>query len=284
MMEITFHGVRGSFPSSSPETRRYGGSTAAVELHVDGEPPMFLDLGSGLPQIDVSNEHDDGEPFRAVALVTHLHLDHVQGLPFFPIIHRVGTQFDIYGPRPESGSLRDAFARLIAPPYFPLSLDQIPGDIRFHEVCAGELIIGEAHVAVRAVPHVGPTVGYRIRWGGATIAYVSDHQAPLGLDVVDAGVLELCRDVDLLIHEGQYTAEEFAAKSNWGHGTIDYALRVAMEAGARRLCVFHHDPWRSDDELDALVAAARRRLGGATEEIVAAFEGMTLTLGAGAPP
>lgn len=277
MITITFHGVRGSFPSSSPETRRYGGSTAAVELHVDGEPPMFLDLGSGLPQIDVAD--GDGAPFRAVALVTHLHLDHVQGLPFFPIIHQVGTRFDVYGPRPEAGSLRDAFARLVAPPYFPLSLDQIPGDLAFHEVCAEELKIGQALVQVRPVPHVGPTVGYRIQWGGATIAYISDHQAPPGLDVVDPGVLELCRDVDLLIHEGQYTTEEFAAKWNWGHGTIDFALRVAMEAGARRLCVFHHDPWRSDDELDALIADARDGLGGATEEIVAASEGMILTLG-----
>jgi ribonuclease BN (tRNA processing enzyme) len=274
MMEITFHGVRGSFPSSSPDTRRYGGSTAAVELHVDGEPPIFLDVGSGLAQIEV---HDDG-PFQASALVTHLHLDHVQGLPYFPLVHRAGTRFDVYGPRQGSGSLRDAFAGLIAPPYFPLSLDEFVGDLAFYEVCADDLSIGSARIAVRPVPHVGPTVGYRISWGGATVAYISDHQAPPGLDTVDAGVLELCRDVDLLIHEGQYTPEEFATKSDWGHGTIDYALLVAMEAGARRLCVFHHDPWRSDDELDALVARARRSLGGATQEILAAAEGMTLTL------
>lgn len=279
-MEIIFHGVRGSFPSSSPATRRYGGSTAAVELHVDGEPPLFLDLGSGLPLIDVSED----EPFQAAALVTHLHLDHVQGLPFFPAVHRVNTRFDVYGPRQASGSLRDAFAGLIAPPYFPLSLDQFLGDLRFHEVCADDFTIGNVCVAVRPVPHVGPTVGYRISWDGATVAYISDHQAPPGLDTVDEGVLELCRDADLLIHEGQYTPEEFAAKSNWGHGTIDYALRVAMEAGARRLCVFHHDPWRSDDDLDALVAAARRHLGGATVEILAAAEGMTLTVPGAEPP
>ena len=274
MMEITFHGVRGSFPSSSPDSRRYGGSTAAVELHVDDQPPIFLDLGSGLPHIDVSED----APFQATALVTHLHLDHVQGLPFFPAVHRPSTRFDVYGPRQESGSLREAFAGLIAPPYFPLSLDQFLGDLAFHEVCVDDLIIGEAQVAVRPVPHVGPTVGYRVSWGDATVAYISDHQAPPGLDSVDAGVLELCRDVDLLIHEGQYTPAEFAMKSNWGHGTIDYALLVAKEAGARRLCVFHHDPWRSDDELDTLIADARRNLGGATREILAAAEGMTLTL------
>jgi phosphoribosyl 1,2-cyclic phosphodiesterase len=284
MIRVAFHGVRGSFPSSSPATRRYGGNTAAVALHVDGEAPMFLDLGTGLPQFDASAGRENGQPFRAAALVTHLHLDHVQGLPFFPPIHRVGTQLDVYGPRQDAGSLRDAFARLVEPPYFPLPLDEILGDIRFHEVCTDELVIGDAYVTVRPVPHVGPTVGYRIRWGGATIAYVSDHQAPPGLDHVDDAVLELCEDVDLLIHEGQYTREEFATKANWGHGTIDYAVRVAVESGARRLCIFHHDPWRSDDELDALIADARTRIEGATEEVFAAAEGMTLNVAASVAP
>jgi ribonuclease BN (tRNA processing enzyme) len=109
---------------------------------------------------------------------------------------------------------------------------------------------------------------------------VSDHQAPLDLEAVDPAVLELCQGVDLLIHEGQYTAQEFAAKPDWGHCTIDYAMRVAVQSGARRLCVFHHDPWRSDDELDTLIERARGALGGATAEVFAAAEGMTLTVGA----
>jgi len=281
-MRATFYGVRGSFPSSSPTTRRHGGSTACVELHVDGEAPIFLDLGSGLPHFDASKVQVDGEPFRAVALVTHLHLDHVQGLPFFPPVHEYGTRIDVYGPRQPKGSLREAFAHLVQPPYFPLLLDQIRGDLVFHDVCDDELEIGGAKVTVRPVPHVGPTVGYRVTWGGGTLAYISDHQAPLTLDTVDDEVIELCAGVDLLIHEGQYTPEEFAVKANWGHGTIEYAVRVAMEAGARRLCIFHHDPWRSDDQLDMLIDKARSGLGGATEEIFAAAEGMVLTIGDGA--
>ena len=283
MMRVTFHGVRGSFPSSSPATRRYGGNTAAVALQVDGEPPLLLDLGTGLPQFDLARGDDDGAPFRASALVTHLHLDHVQGLPFFPPIHRAGTRLDVYGPRQDSGSLREAFARLVEPPYFPIPLDQILGDLSFHEVHDDELTIGEAQVSVRPVPHVGPTVGYRVCSGGATVAYISDHQAPPDFDKVDDEVLELCENVDLLIHEGQYTREEFTTKSDWGHGTIDYAVRVAVEAGARRLGVFHHDPWRSDDELDLLIEEARGGLRGATTEIFAAAEGMTLTIGASVP-
>jgi phosphoribosyl 1,2-cyclic phosphodiesterase len=277
-MRVTFLGVRGSFPCPSPANRRYGGNTAAVALHVDGEPPILLDLGTGLPQLDTSEGRDDGSPFRAAALVTHLHLDHVQGLPFFAPVHERGTELDVYGPRQDAGSLRDAFARLVEPPYFPLPLDEILGDIRFHEVCNDEFPIGRATVTVRPVPHLGPTVGYRVRWAGGTVAYVSDHQAPPDLEHVDDAVLELCDGVDLLIHEGQYTPREFLAKADWGHCTIDYAIRVAAESGARRLCLFHHDPWRSDDELDALVAAARTTIRGATEEVMAAAEGMTLTV------
>jgi ribonuclease BN (tRNA processing enzyme) len=279
-MRVTFLGVRGSFPCPSPINRRYGGNTASVALHLDGEAPLLLDLGTGLPQLDASEGRTGGRPFRASALVTHLHLDHVQGLPFFPPVHEPGTQLDVYGPRQSAGSLRDAFALLVDPPYFPVPLDEILGDIRFHEVCRDELEIGSARVTVRPVPHLGPTVGYRIAWGGGTLAYVSDHQAPPGFDHVDEAVLELCDGVDLLIHEGQYTPKEFPAKADWGHSTIDYAVRVATEAGARRLCLFHHDPWRSDDDLDALVTEAKKSLWGATEEVMAAAEGTTLTVSA----
>jgi len=276
MMRVTFLGVRGSFPCPSPINRRYGGNTAAVSLHVDGEAPILLDLGTGLLQFDASEGRADGRPFRASALVTHLHLDHVQGLPFFPPVHERGAELDVYAPRQSEGSLRDAFALLVDPPFFPVPLDEIVGEIRFHEVCNDEFAIGEATVTVRPVPHLGPTVGYRVHWDGGTLAYISDHQAPPGFDHVDEAVLELCDGADLLIHEGQYTPQEFPAKADWGHSTIDYAIRVATEAGARRLCLFHHDPWRSDDDLDALVTQARKALRGATEEVMAAAEGMTL--------
>jgi phosphoribosyl 1,2-cyclic phosphodiesterase len=280
-MRATFHGVRGSFPCPSPANRRYGGNTASVALEVDGEPPILLDLGTGLPQFDSAAGRRDGAPFRATALVTHLHLDHVQGLPFFPPVHQPGTELDIYGPRQASGSLRDAFAGLVEPPYFPLPLDEIVGDLRFHEVGDEEFTVGRAVVTVRPVPHLGPTVGYRVCWGGGTVAYVSDHQAPPDPQFVDPAVLDLCAGVDLLIHEGQYTPAEFEAKAGWGHCTIDYAVRVATQSGARQLCVFHHDPWRTDDELDALIVAARATAGGRATDVMAAAEGVTLTVAAG---
>lgn len=280
-MNVTFHGVRGSFPCPTPSNWRYGGNTASVSLRVDGEPVLLLDLGTGLHLLDLDRNggrsHEAG--FRATALVTHLHFDHVQGLPFFEPVLDASTTLDIYAPRQPSGSLREAFARLIAPPYFPVPLEQLPAQLRFHHVHDEQFRVGRALITVRPVPHLGPTVGYRVEWDGATLAYVSDHQAPPDLSGVDSGVLELCGGVDLLIHEAQYSREEFLEKPDWGHCTAEYAALVAQEAGARRLCLFHHDPWRSDDELEALLAQARRACEGtAVTEVLAAAEGTTISL------
>ena len=273
---MSFHGVRGSFPCSGDSNRRYGGNTASVSLAVDGEPPILLDLGTGLPFFD----HGLGGrnvPFRAAALVTHLHFDHVQGLPFFEPVLEAGTVLDVYGPAQPGRSLHDALAGLIGPPYFPVPLDDLPAELRFHDVVDGRFGVGTATVTVRPVPHTAPSVGYRVEWDGASVAYVSDHQAPPGFDHVDRAVLELCEGVDMLIHEAQYTRAEFAAKPDWGHCTVDYAALVAQKAGARRLCLFHHDPWRTDDALDDLVEEARALCAGTgVAEVTAAAQGVTL--------
>ncbi|HEV7888682.1 MAG TPA: MBL fold metallo-hydrolase [Acidimicrobiales bacterium] len=218
--------------------------------------------------------------FKAAALITHLHWDHVQGLPFFPPIDRPGARLDVYGPRQAEGSLDQVFGDLMKPPYFPVHFTDLRGDIVFHDVHDEDLAIGNAKVKVRPVPHCGPTVGYRIEWDGGTVVYISDHQAPYALDAVADSVLELCDGADLLIHDAQYTPDEFEVKAHWGHCTVDYAVLVAKEAGVRRLCLFHHDPAHSDDELDRLLAHAQdtgRKYG--LDEVVAAYEGLILTVG-----
>jgi phosphoribosyl 1,2-cyclic phosphodiesterase len=279
VLSVTFHGVRGSTPCSSPATSRYGGNTACVVLEVAGEPPLVLDLGTGLRRWDGYRVGDG--VFEGTALLTHVHWDHVMGLPFFPPIDRPGARLDVFGPTFAGVPLAETFANLMGPPFFPIRPDQLKGDIRFHDVADGELSVGTATVAVRSVPHLGPTNGYRIDWGGASVAYVSDHQAPPGSDTVDAGVLELSDGVDLLVHDAQFTADEWADKADWGHSTVEYAVLVASEAGARRLALFHHDPAHDDKQIDGLAAAAR----GMAEhldvsEVLAAAEGLTVVLGA----
>ncbi len=276
-MKVTFWGVRGSTPCPSEGNRRYGGNTACVTLEVDGETPLILDLGTGL-RFFGETQPTDGT-FRGNALLTHIHWDHVQGLPFFPPVDRVGAELDIYGPRQDDGSLGEVFGGFMRPPYFPVQFSDLRGAIRFHDVMDDELAIGNAKVRVRQVPHCGPTVGYRIDWDGASIAYISDHQAPLALDRVSDSVLELCDGVDLLIHDAQYTREEFAEKAHWGHCTFEYAVLVAEQARVKRLAMFHHDPAHNDDFVDGLLDIARglgERAG--LEEVIAAREGLSLQL------
>jgi ribonuclease BN (tRNA processing enzyme) len=247
-------------------------------LDAPGEPPIILDLGTGL-RLYSEHQPTDGS-FRATALITHIHWDHVQGLPFFPPIDRAGAELDIYGPAQEGVSLEEAFAGFMRPPYFPVHVSDLRGDIRFHEVVDHDISVGAAKVRVRPVPHCGPTIGFRIEVGGQSVAYISDHQAPKSLQGVADTVLELCDGVDLLIHDAQYTPAEFEQKSHWGHCTIEYALLVARESGVRKLVLFHHDPAHSDDDLDRLVLGAQgtaKALGG-LDDVVAAEEGLVIDL------
>jgi phosphoribosyl 1,2-cyclic phosphodiesterase len=275
-MQVTFYGVRGSCPCPAESNRRYGGNTACVVLDVDDEPPIILDLGTGLRAYGDTQPKDGS--FRGSAFVTHMHWDHVQGLPFFPPADRPGAEFDVYGPAQDGTTLAAAFGGLMRPPYFPVRVEDLRGAIRFHDVVEDDLAVGNAKVRVRPVPHVGPTVGYRVAWGGATVTYISDHQAPVDLHSIDERVLELAEGADVLIHDAQYTPEEFGEKAHWGHCTVDYAIGVARRAGVGTLVLFHHDPAHDDDAIDELLAAARRTAGAGGPEVIAAYEGLVLSL------
>jgi phosphoribosyl 1,2-cyclic phosphodiesterase len=242
---------------------------------VDGEAPIIFDLGTGLRLFGQTQPLDGS--FDGTALVTHIHWDHVQGLPFFPPADRAGARFRVYAPQQEEGTLEDVFNGFMRPPYFPVSVSDLRGDISFHEVLKDDFTIGSASIMARPVPHCGPTVGYRVNWGGATVTYISDHQAPQGLESIADSVVELVDGADLLIHDAQYTRPEFEEKSHWGHCTIDYAVRVAREGGVKRLVLFHHDPAHSDDDLDRFLAEARATAGPDGPEVLAAYEGLHLT-------
>lgn len=280
---MTFFGVRGSTPCSCRANQRYGGNTACVAIDAPGIDPLVLDLGTGL-RFWGEQLPKDGS-FRGHALVTHLHWDHVQGLPFFVPSLIPGAEMDVYGPPQEDGrSLAEAFDDFMRPPYFPVRISDLAGVFRFHTLDDGVFDIGGAKVTVRGVPHVGTTNGYRIEAGGFSVVYIPDHQQPIdGSHVVDPRVLELCHDADLLIHDAQYTPEEFEMKATWGHCTVDYALAVAQQAHVKRLALFHHDPAHGDEMIDRLHRHVSDLAAGTdVVEVLAAREGLTVQLGAAA--
>lgn len=278
MLSVNFWGVRGSTPCPCDDNRRYGGNTACVVLASPGRDPIVLDLGTGLRFFGDTIGADT--VFKASAFVTHLHWDHVQGLPFFVPINRSGAEIDIYAPAQDGVSVCDAFGEFMRPPYFPVRTSDLAGTVRFHDVSNTEVTVGDARVLVRDVPHVGATNGYRVTVDGVSVAYLSDHQQPTeDASQVAPSVLELCRDADLVIHDAQFTPEDFAAKSTWGHCTVQYAVEVAAQAGARRLALFHHDPSRGDAAVERLLAEAQvlgRQRG--LEEVIAASEGLSISV------
>ncbi len=281
-LTVTFHGVRGSTPCDGDYLARYGGNTSCVALEREGEAPIVFDLGTGLRSYG-SQLIGDGRAagFQATMLLSHLHWDHVQGLPFFVPIHHPDSFVEIYGPRQNEGPLGEVFAGIMRPPYFPIRPDQLDGTVTFFDAGDDDFAVGEAKVRSRWIRHVGPTLGYRVDWDGVSVAYLSDHGQGCGIghadDHVPDEVLELCDGVDLLIHDAQHTPAEFEQKRHWGHCTVDYAVHVAKQAGARQVALFHHDPSHGDDMVDLLLRDARDvsdRLNGAS--VVAAAEGMVL--------
>jgi len=276
VLGVTFHGVRGSTPCHGEDTRRYGGNTSCVSIDAPGEQPLLLDLGTGLRYAAATF---GAAPFRGTALLTHLHWDHVQGLPFFSPILQPGAELDIYGPgQGGEGTVAKALATLITPPAFPVPLFDLPGDFRVHDVEDVTFNVGGFTITSRLIPHNGPTCGFRVEWGGRSIVYVPDHQQPDDpLTVADA-VRDLCAGADLLIHDAQYTPHEFAQKQTWGHCTVEYAVRVAAHCEARRLALFHHDPAHDDTMLDELELQAARCATGFGVEVFSAKESHTVTV------
>lgn len=273
-LEVTFHGVRGSTPCSSRSHVGCGGNTSCLAVHVPGGPPILLDLGTGLLRFA---DAFDG-PFDGVMFLTHLHWDHVQGLPFFaPLLHPE-ARTRIFGPPQESGHLRDVLVSFVRPPFFPVTVDDLPGEVVVEEIDRSTVQVGEARVTARRIPHPGATNGYRVEWGGASLVYIPDHQQPQDFSV-DPEVVDLVSGADLLVHDSQYTASEFASKRDWGHCTAEYALEVARIGGVKRLALFHHDPNHSDENLASILQALSPAAAELGIEVSLAVEGQTVVVG-----
>ncbi|MET0143799.1 MAG: MBL fold metallo-hydrolase [Ilumatobacteraceae bacterium] len=260
---------------------RYGGNTSCVSVDAPGERPLLFDLGTGLRYFGLSRS-DDG-PFRGTCLLSHLHWDHVQGLPFFGPLLDPESSLVVYAPSEDDGrTAADVLAATIRPPVFPIGIEGLPGHVEVRESMPRFAVDG-FDVMCERVPHVGVAVGYRVTHAGASVAYVSDHQQPTGpgASKVPSGVRSLCEGVDLLIHDAQYTPAEFARKATWGHCTVEYAAWLAAEVGARRLALFHHDPSHDDDTIDRLAEAAASCGRDMGVEVFAAREGLVVEIGEG---
>lgn len=277
-MQVTFFGVRGSTPCHGDAVSRYGGNTSCVGVAVPGHEPLFFDLGTGVRDLGTQLPHDGS--FHGTCLLSHLHWDHIQGLTFFTPLHSLGSALDVFAPVQDDGrTVADAVDSVIRAPLFPISVAQLPGDVHFHDTGNTDFTIGDIAVKARLVPHVSPTLGYRIDWNGISVAYISDHQqVGRGEFSVSEGARELMEGVDLLIHDSQYTASEFEVKSDWGHCTIDYALWLAAECKVGTLALFHHDPSRTDDAIDDAARAAVAFGEQHGFAVVAASEGLSLQL------
>ena len=254
-MKVTLWGTRGSLPSPGPETNRYGGNTSCVEVRASNGSVLVLDAGTGIRRL---GDAIVDEIQRVDVLLTHFHMDHIQGLGFFEPLFRPSVDVHLWGPSSTTLDLHDRLSRYLSPPLFPVRLRDLPRQPTLHDaVQAGRFQIGPFTIYAELVCHPGPTVGYRIEEGGASIAYLPDHEPALGLtnfadDLDYIPGLGIAHGVDLLIHDTMFTAEEYPRFVGWGHSSLDQALAFAEAAQVRRFVTFHHDPSHDDNQLDSL--------------------------------
>ena len=226
----------------------------------------------------------EGEPFRGTILLGHLHWDHTQGLPFFKAADNPSSKVSVLVPA--QGDAEAVLTRMMSPPHFPITPGQLRGDWTFGGLEPGEHTVEGLQVKAIDIPHPGGRMfGYRITDGSGTFAYVSDHgpadagPGPDGLGEYHPAIMELVDGADLLIHDAQYTVDEFVPRAHFGHSAADYTVRLGIKAGVNRLLLFHHDPSHSDDVVDQILAHARGLADGAEMEIESAAEGAVFEVG-----
>ena len=294
-MHVRFWGTRGSIAAPGPETLRYGGNTPCVEVRTDDGTLLIFDCGTGARKLGLALAKSG--PVRAHLFIGHTHSDHIQGLPFFVPAFLPGSHLTIYGPAGIDRSFPSAVGGQMDYAYFPLPIKELPAQVDFEELGEGSFSVDAVRVRTQYLNHTAPCLGYRIEVGGVTLVYATDHEPQSHpawrpdrlpgshdpndlLHPGDARHAEFLRDADLVIHDSQYTAEEFPAKSGWGHSPVEYVVDMALVGGVKRLALFHHDPTRGDDAVDALLEACREQAAeaGGRLEIIAAAEGCEVAL------
>jgi phosphoribosyl 1,2-cyclic phosphodiesterase len=260
---------------------KYGGNTSCVEVRLASGHALVLDAGTGMRPLGVAMERD--LPNELHVMLTHLHMDHLQGLGFFRPLFAPGLAIHIWGPSSPVQHLDERIAMYLSPPLFPVRLDDVPSKLTFHDAPEEPVTIGSATIRAAKVTHQGPTVGYRIEEHGRTLVYLPDHEPSLGADLATVPVAwmsghDIAHGADVLLHDGQYRDQEYPAHVGWGHSSIGDAMAFANKADAERLVLFHHDPYHTDAELEALLAEARAHWPGMESRVCLASEGMTIVL------
>ena len=258
MMRVTLWGTRGSLAAPGPETARYGGNTACVEVRGADGTVLVLDAGTGIRRLGLALPNSLP---RLDILLTHLHMDHIQGLGFFRPLRMPGLDAHIWGPASTTLSLRARLARYLSPPLFPVHLRDLESTLTLHEVPGDDVQIGPFQISAALVCHPDPTVGYRITTPGAVLTYLPDHEPALGVQNFPlsrdwTSGYALAAGADLLIHDAQYSTEEYAARVGWGHSSFQHVFAFAALAEVKHVVLFHHDPTHTDDDLERLVGEA----------------------------
>jgi phosphoribosyl 1,2-cyclic phosphodiesterase len=275
-------GCRGSLAAPGPETVRYGGNTSCVELRPNDGRLIVIDAGTGIRNLGV--HLGKGRPDRIDILLSHLHLDHIEGLGFFGPVWDKDCEIHIWGPPSPLHSLREDIARYFSPPLFPVHLDDLPCRLVIHDVPAEEWELGDARVRAEPVNHPGPTVGYRVEEDERVFTYISDHEPSLGIDLGSESPewisgYALAERADVLLHDAQYTEEEYPNRVGWGHSSVAHTIAFGLIAKVQRLVMFHHDPLHSDAQLESMLVRARELWGPDRDGLVLAHEGMEIDLG-----
>jgi len=282
-MKVTIWGSRGSTPISGLKVSRYGGNTPCVEVRdgpEDDETILVFDAGTGIRELGRTLA---GRVKRVNLLLTHLHMDHIQGLGFFAPLFNPEVEVRIWGPASTSYKLQNRLRRYLSPPLFPVRLRDLPAEITLHELPDSPFQVGSLNITSMVVIHPGPTLGYRVEGSQGVVAYIPDHEPALGLGHFPlkpewTSGFALADRADILIHDSQYSDEEYQKHIGWGHSSVGQAVKFAALAGVKKLVPFHHDPGSDDEDLDALFAGVINNPD-YDFEIIPAAEGTTFEIG-----